>query len=204
MLASDRGRISSAVADYPVEFDELDRELVRYIFSNRLTMVGKERLISTVMACKYVCSSAIEGDFVECGVWRGGNSIVAADVFKRAGSTKVVYLYDTFAGMSAPTVVDEKIKEKLDTRRKFVASQNDSYNDWCYASLDEVKANFAKVGLLQTAKFVEGDVLETLNDQSNLPDKISVLRLDTDWYEFNKERVRCVLAAPPAWRNFDS
>ena len=31
--------------------------------------------------------------------------------------------------------------------------------------------------------FVKGDVAKTLEEQGNLPTSISVLRLDTDWYE---------------------
>jgi hypothetical protein len=57
----------------------------------------------------------------------------------------------------------------------------------CYASLDSVKS------LLQTSKFsqdqvnyVIGDILKTLTDSNNIPDKISLLRLDTDWYQSTK------------------
>ena len=35
-------------------------------------------------------------------------------------------------------------------------------------------------------EFIKGDVLETLKDEKNLPKSISILRLDTDWYESTK------------------
>ena len=31
--------------------------------------------------------------------------------------------------------------------------------------------------------YICGDVLETLKDEKNIPKQISLLRLDTDWYE---------------------
>ena len=31
--------------------------------------------------------------------------------------------------------------------------------------------------------FIKGDVCRTLNDTTNIPNKIAFLRLDTDWYE---------------------
>jgi predicted O-methyltransferase YrrM len=31
--------------------------------------------------------------------------------------------------------------------------------------------------------YVKGDVLKTLKDRGNLPKSISILRLDTDWYD---------------------
>ena len=34
--------------------------------------------------------------------------------------------------------------------------------------------------------FIKGDVCETLKSPQNIPEKISVLRLDTDWYESTK------------------
>src|SRR6476646_8741573 len=61
---------------YPVEFDDDDKSIFDYVLRNELTMVGRERLIATLLACKHVCQAEVEGDFVECGVWRGGNSII--------------------------------------------------------------------------------------------------------------------------------
>lgn len=42
---------------------------------------------------------AVEGDFVECGVWRGFCSAVVADFVDFARVPKTFYLYDTFAGI---------------------------------------------------------------------------------------------------------
>ena len=39
---------------------------------------------------------------------------------------------------------------------------------------------------IESFSFVKGDVCETLKTPKNIPDQISVLRLDTDWYESTK------------------
>jgi O-methyltransferase len=69
--------------------------------------------------------------------------------------------------------------------------QRDSHNDWCYASLDDVKANFRNAGLLDdNIIFVQGDVAVTLEVPNNLPERIATLRLDTDWYESTKKELQ--------------
>ena len=42
---------------------------------------------------------------------------------------------------------------------------------------------------ISNIKFIKGDVRETLNENKNLPDKISLLRLDTDFYESTKKEL---------------
>ena len=56
----------------PVELSPEEQALVSHIRKNRLSMVSSERLWTTLMACKHALGNNIEGDFVECGVWRGG------------------------------------------------------------------------------------------------------------------------------------
>lgn len=52
-----------------------------------------------------------------------------------------------------------------------------------------MKNNFSRFGLLsENICFVKGDILETL-DKETIPDRISVLRLDTDWYESTKKEM---------------
>jgi hypothetical protein len=178
-------RFSASILAFPVEFDDSDRTIVRHILDNRLSMVSPERLFATLLACRHVVAAAIPGDFVECGVWRGGNSIIAADVFGRQpGNARRIRLFDTFAGMTEPTDDDFTNLDGVSARIKFEASRRDSHNDWCYASLEDVRNNFAQAGLLSDkVHFVKGDVCETLKDAGALPESIAVLRLDTDWYE---------------------
>jgi hypothetical protein len=169
---------------YPVEFDARDKEIVSYVSVNNLSMTSFERLYGTLMACRHVCEFGIEGDFVECGVWRGGNALIAADVFSRFAPGRKTYLFDTFAGMTEPT--DADVSGGVKAKERYLQSLKDDYSDWCYASLDEVKAGFQARGLLSQAVFVRGDVLKTLKNAENLAESISVLRLDTDWYESTK------------------
>jgi O-methyltransferase len=167
---------------FPVECDAGDREILEHVLSSGLTMVSHERLFTTLMACKHVCNSAVEGDFVECGVWRGGNSLLAADVFRRAQQPRRTWLFDTFTGMTAPTDDDVKYNGNS-AHATFLKKQRSDHNAWCYASLEDVQDSFRRRDLEQHANFVKGDVLLTLADQPSLPQRISVLRLDTDWYE---------------------
>ena len=39
---------------------------------------------------------------------------------------------------------------------------------------------------VSSAKLIQGDIVETLKDDKNVPTAISALRLDTDWYASTK------------------
>ena len=171
----------------PVEFEKRDIKIFDYVINNQLTMVSEERLIATIQACKYAILNEIPGDFVECGVWRGGNSIAAKLLFEAYGSNKKVILMDTFAGMTEPTELDETTRHKTPAKMRFQKEQKESHNGWCYASLEEVKENFTKASAGPVGvEYIVGDITETLLTTKGLPSEISILRLDTDWYESTK------------------
>ena len=179
-----------SIHNSPVELNKAECEIINYIMSNKLTMVSYERLWTTVMTCKYVLDNGIDGDFVECGVWRGGNAIAAAEVFKLYKSDKKVWLFDTFQGMTAPTDIDVRLLDGESAKYKFNKNKNKNHNKWCYASLKDVRNNFAKRNLTSNVFFIQGDVNQTLNsDITEQLNKISVLRLDTDWYESTKKEI---------------
>ena len=174
----------------PVEFSETEAEIYRFVTDNKLTMVTPEGIVATLKACKHAVLAEVPGDFVECGVWRGGNAIAAKMLFEAYGSDKKLWLFDTFTGMSEPTDVDRARFTGEVASETFEEQQRDGYNAWCYASLEDVQRNFQRAGLdLDGVRFVKGDVSETLQDEGNLPEAISVLRLDTDWYESTKSEL---------------
>ena len=167
---------------FPVEFTEFDRELIYSIHSDGLSMVQYTGLFATLLSCKYVVSNNIEGDFVECGVWRGGNAMIAAMVFKHYGSSKKVWLFDTFEGFT--NVKHSKYEKDLTLYITLDEIHQQYYDPYsCGNSLDDVKANFEKYGVLNdNIVFVKGDVIKTLASE-NIPKQISALRLDTDLYD---------------------
>ena len=143
------------------------------------TMTSKEALFALYSATNYILDRNIPGDIVECGVWRGGSALLAALIMKaRNVNNRKLYLYDTFQGMTAPTEVD------VDKRGNVGFEMMEKYSDdigWCYALLEEVQATFSEHNFEFEIEFVQGDIVETL--KTTQPEAISILRLDTDWYE---------------------
>lgn len=137
-----------------------------------LTMVGKKRLNNIRKLLSECDSDGVLGDFVECGVWRGGASIYAAAVIATSFRKRDVWLCDSFQGLPNPT-------HKLD-RMDPVHLWKDS--DVLAVPLSEVQDNFKKLNLLgPNIHFVKGWFKDTL---SELPCKrIAVLRADGDMYE---------------------
>lgn len=148
-------------------------------------MTSRSRLRATLMSCEYVVRSGVPGDFVECGVWRGGHGILARKIFNNLHSDKKVWMFDTFSGMTRPTDADRDLKGGDQPATIFKQKQlSENSSDWCNASIDEVREHVVdQVGSLEGVRFVKGDVSETLQDRNNIPESISCLRLDTDWYE---------------------
>src|SRR4030095_14061169 len=78
-----------------------------YALCKSYTMTSIERMYALYLAVDNILLRNITGDFVECGVWRGGSSMFIAKMLNnRTAFNRKIYLYDTFEGMSEPTQND--------------------------------------------------------------------------------------------------
>lgn len=115
-----------------------------------------------------MCRKAPEGDFLECGVLRGGT---AAVLINAANCTRKVYLCDTFSGYPKPTEKDSNI-DPTPYRPGFGAHP-----------IAEVRARLESFGLdLDKVEFVQGDLKDTLPGLMKRIGKLALVNFDADWY----------------------
>jgi O-methyltransferase len=131
------------------------------------TMLGTRQLDQMQRCVDDVLKRGVQGDLLEAGVWRGGMTILMKAVLQARGdASRRVWVVDSFCGLPTP---------------------DDEIDSWWWktgdmaASLDEVKENFARYGLLDDqVMFVEGFFEDSL---PNTPiSQLAVLRLDADLY----------------------
>jgi hypothetical protein len=123
---------------------------------------------------------------VECGIWKGGNILgIMEYVYHHKMENRKIWLYDTFSGMTEP---DENDIDFENNKARDVLDSNSFYE--CKSPLDEVNQNL-KLSKLPNDRlvYIIGDICETLNYENNTPKKISLLRLDTDWYQSTKKEM---------------
>lgn len=146
-------------------------------------------------AIKYILENNLEGAVIECGVFDGNMELIWIKELMQNNAVRDIYLYDTFNGMTTPcefdfTAPDSKYfsmnKEEL-FRNWSAGKINEQTHSWCYAPLEKVKARLYATGYPPDhIHYIVGNVCETLKDKANIPNKIAILRLDTDWYESSK------------------
>ncbi len=161
-----------------------------YNLSKDYTMTSKERMYALYKAVEYVAKNNIPGDFVECGVWKGGSSMLIALTLQKFGiNNRKIWMYDTYEGMSEPTEKDADITGNSAEKLLKEASKEKQDSVWCYSSLDEVKANMRLTNYPEHCiHFVQGKVEDTI--PGSIPEgDIALLRLDTDWYESTKHEM---------------
>ena len=153
------------------------------------TMTSVERMYALYEGVKHVVARNVPGDLVECGVWQGGSSMVMALTLAALGDTsRKIHLYDTFAGMTRPGEVDRRARDGTEQITRWRHFQRGDHNEWCYASLAEVRTNMASTGYpADKLVFVEGKVEDTL--PAGAPAAVALLRLDTDWYQSTRHEL---------------
>jgi hypothetical protein len=179
-VLSGRTGDSSAPAGPP---EDMPAEFLRlYERAESFTMTSVERMYALWEACRYVGKAGLDGDVVECGVWRGGSSMMAALALAEAGQQRRMWLYDTFEGMPPPSERD------VDYTGASAASALEEderapgvSNTWAWATLEDVQSNMAATEYpSELVRYVKGKVEETIPAEA--PERIALLRLDTDWY----------------------
>lgn len=157
-----------------VDLKRYDRSVEKYAMLyekyKKYTMVPKELFMLNLDLCN--AFKRVEGDYVECGVWRGGMSAAVSEVL---GKKKQLHLFDSFEGLPPAKEIDGK--EALAWQKD---KKSPGYFDNCTA--DESYAIEAmKLAKHDNYQLYKGWFDKTLPGSIRQP--IGILRLDGDWYD---------------------
>ena len=171
--------------EWPDDFSDFSKNLWRSV--SAYTMTTKERVVSLESAVRYIATHDIAGDMVECGVAAGGSVMAMALTMLDLGKPdRRLWLYDTFEGMPEPTEHDVG---RFDTpAMKLYKKRHNREGGWIKFSIEDVEANVKSTGYpADQITLVKGKVEDSL--LKTVPEQISLLRLDTDWYESTKSEM---------------
>jgi O-methyltransferase len=173
LLQSVLNRLASRRIEFVYRATSEERDQGRYWPMESETMIGLHRLDNLQYCITDVVHCGVPGDLIETGVWRGGASIFMRAILKVYGDThRRVWVADSFQGLPRPDA------------ERYPADAGDDL--WTFeplaVSLDRVKANFERYGLLdEQVRFLPGWFRDTL--PAAPIERLSVLRLDGDLYE---------------------
>jgi len=175
------------IKSLPPDFDPIHRDIYEKIKNN--TMTSPERIYSLLEAVRYVETNQIPGAIVECGVWKGGSMMAVAEMLSRLGvTTRELYLYDTFEGMSEPDERDKTYSGESASDLLEKDADKEQNLVWAYSTLETVQEGMQSTRYPQEkVHYIKGKVEDTI--PSTVPPQIALLRLDTDWYESTRHEL---------------
>lgn len=147
-----------------------------------ISMGGVHAMWNVAELVEKVLEKPIAGDFVEAGVWKGANGIIARKLFDAAGdSTRTVWCLDSYSWLPPPSKLYEHDRD--DRHHTYVKK-----NPVLAASLSNVVNIYNRFGIdvnnaSQRTKLVKGFFNETAPVVARQLDQIAILRLDGDMYQ---------------------
>ncbi len=169
----------------PIDLDANMQSIVQR--TRPFTMTSVERVIALVDSIRYIARNNVLGSIVECGVWRGGSSMAAAIALLECNDyRRFLYLYDTFAGMTKPSATDYDCNGV--SAAEHLMGTPAGKGVWCEASEEDVRRNMESTGYSAALiRYIRGRVEDTI--PATMPERIALLRIDTDWYESTKHEL---------------
>jgi hypothetical protein len=161
------------------EFSQLYRSLAT------VTLTSPQLAYALRSGLRHLSRSGVTGDIVECGVWRGGSMALAAATLLEAGdSGRHLWLYDTFDWQW----------EAEDRRDGFLAAGVPAAGPPPESALAAGTSTAEVLNLLSRTGYpaelfhlVQGLVQDTIPAQA--PERIALLRLDTDYYDSTRHEL---------------
>lgn len=134
------------------------------------TMVGPLRLRNVQACAERTLRERVPGDFLEAGVWRGGVTIFLRGLLEAwQDDDRAVWVADSFQGLPVPSHPADVMFDL-------------SGHDELAVSLNEVRANFERYGLLDDrVHFLPGLFSQTMPTAP--VERLALLRIDGDYYE---------------------
>ena len=145
-------------------------------------MAGEKALENCVNSVKYINKKNIPGDICEFGVAQGGAALALclADKYYKNNSKRNFFLFDSFEGLPKPNPKLDFNKHGLIGKALFPLEEGTLFSDYINTkNLFFKKNNFSKKKIF----FVKGFFEKTAKNNFKKIKKISILRLDGDWFD---------------------
>lgn len=175
----------------PEELGPAAREVIEKVMPYTLT--SPERIFALWQAVRYVVAADVPGAIVECGVWRGGSMMaVAMTLMEMDRADRDLYLFDTFTEMPPPGPRDVDLFG-IEAHRYHEQLANEGIDPaFGYLPIERVQELIRLTGYpIEQTHFVHGLVEETVPERA--PERIALLRLDTDYYSSTSHEMRHLL-----------
>jgi O-methyltransferase len=153
------------VSCIPIYYKYKDRTMIEFLrYLENLSLIGT-----------FVDPDVLKsGVIVECGTWRGG---MAAGMIEFCGKDRSYCFFDSFEGLPEPNEIDGKKAFEWQANK-----EDPGYYDNCSSSLELFRDTISRTGINEdNIIIIKGFFEKSL--QTFEPKKISVLRLDADWYD---------------------
>jgi len=179
------------------EFEKEANDAIKIV--RKQTMLPYVNLVTLYEQIMYCEKGNIEGDFVECGVWKGGAvGLMALANLKNGSIRRNLHLFDAFEEICAPNKEmdgDVGIKEVKQVLGKNALTNGE------LVPLRGIYDKFGGPGDINECKrlieftigypanyvnYHKGWFQDTIPIKSQEIGKIAILRLDGDWYESTK------------------
>jgi|694.fasta_scaffold07733_26 O-methyltransferase len=146
------------------------RQLAEEIIREGITKVSLERFETIIRHFDKI--NAVEGDIIECGVWKGGMGVFLSKIFEN----RTIWLADSYQGF-----------ENQKTSTYFFKDENHHEGPRMVAPLQIIQDSLKKFGLEEgnRIKFLKGFVKDTLPDAGI--GTIALLRVDVDAYSATRD-----------------
>jgi len=145
------------------------------------SLVGLAGLSQTYDLVAEIINNNLRGDIVECGVAQGGcSALMALKAFENNRKDRKIWLFDSFEGLPEPSDRDFKNGNKGDFIRPLDKGS-------CLGTIEQVEELFSKMRIdKNNIMMIKGWFENTLPEYKAKIGKISLLRIDADWYESTK------------------
>ena len=95
-----------------------------------------------------------------------------------------IFGFDTFTGMPIPDQYDYKHQFNLkNTLKRFKKYNKNIKTNWVYTDIENVREKIEKLINNNDLVLIKGKVEDVLLNKNNLPKKIAILRIDTNFYK---------------------
>lgn len=179
------------------EFEKAANDAVKIV--RKQTMLPYVNLITLYEQVMYCEKNNIEGDFVECGVWKGGAvGLMALANLKHGSDKRRLHLFDAFEEICAPDAKNDgefavnEVKRILGNKAPIkgeLVPLKGIYDQFGGPSSIEDCKNLLQniIGYPSEYTFYhKGWFQNTIPADAAKIEKIAILRLDGDWYESTK------------------